>query len=96
MELLVLTTAAILFALAAYRWGVDSRPRFISKEHELARRGITWQGQAASRLLPGSGSPFVLGAAGFEPVKPHAPRLYSRHRLLRRNGGRRPRSRLRG
>jgi hypothetical protein len=97
MELLLLITAFILFALAAYRWGVDSRPGFISKEHELARRGVTWHERGATGTLASIGSPLLLnlGAASPGRVRP-APRLYSRHRLLRPSGGRRPRSRLRG
>ncbi len=95
MELLLLITAAILFALAAYRWGVDSRPGFVSKEHELARRGIIWPDRGAAGVLTGIGSPLLPGGAGLGN-RPHAPRLYSRHRFLRRSGGRRPRSRLRG
>jgi hypothetical protein len=96
MELLLLIMAFILFAVAAYRWGFDSRPGFISKEHELARRGVTWHERAATGVLTSIGSPLVLGAAGLGRVRPHVPRLYSRHRLLRQSGGRRPRSRLRG
>jgi hypothetical protein len=96
MELLLLITASILFALAAARWGVDSRPGFVSKEHEFARRGIVWPDRGAAGVLTGVGSPLLPGGAGLGPVRPHAPRLYSRHRLLRRSGGRRPRSRLRG
>ena len=96
MELLLLIAASILFALAACRWGVDSRPGFVSKEHELARRGIIWPDRGAAGVLTGIGSPVLPGGAGLGRLRPLRPRLYSRHRLLLRSRGRRPRSRLRG
>jgi hypothetical protein len=96
MELLLMITASVLLALAAQRWGYDSRPGFVSKEHELARHGVTWRDRGAAGLLAAFDSPFVLGAAGARRMLAHPPRFYARQRLLRRGGGRGPRSRWRG
>ena len=47
--LIVAVAALILLAITSRRYGVDSREEFISKERELARRGIVWGGSSTTR-----------------------------------------------
>jgi hypothetical protein len=45
--LFVAIAALILLAVTSLRFGVDSRESFRSAEHELARRGLVWEGSLA-------------------------------------------------
>ncbi len=47
MEALVVFGALVALALAAPRWGRDSRDLFRSPEHRFARLGYCWRGRPA-------------------------------------------------
>jgi hypothetical protein len=47
--LFVAVSALILIAVTSMRFGVDSREGFVSKERELARRGVIWDRSSATR-----------------------------------------------
>ena len=47
--LFVAVSTLILIAVTSMRFGVDSREGFVSKERELARRGIVWDRSPATR-----------------------------------------------
>ena len=47
--LFVAVSALILIAVTSMRFGVDSREGFVSKERELAQRGIAWARPSATR-----------------------------------------------
>jgi hypothetical protein len=52
MEATILFTAIaalILLAVTSLRFGVDSRESFRSAEHDLARRGLVWEGSLTAR-----------------------------------------------
>ncbi len=52
MDLLLVLAIPVILALAALRWGVDSREGLLSEEAHLARYGVVWDAPAArqSRL----------------------------------------------
>ena len=49
LMMLVAVAALVLLAVAAMRYGVDSRDGFPTKERELAGRGLVWGGAATAR-----------------------------------------------
>ncbi len=52
MDLLLVLAIPVILALAALRWGADSREGLLSEEARLARYGVVWDAPAArqSRL----------------------------------------------
>ena len=55
MELLIVVGVLVGVAVAALRWGADSRPRLASREAEQAALGLTW-GQPVGLGEPPHGS----------------------------------------
>ncbi len=48
MDLLLVLAIPIVLALAALRWGADSREGFLSEEARLAGYGVVWEDQPQS------------------------------------------------
>ena len=48
MDLLLVLAIPVVLALAALRWGADSREGFVSEEECLARYGVVWDATPAN------------------------------------------------
>jgi hypothetical protein len=68
--LFVAVSALILIAVTSMRFGVDSRDGFVSKERELAQRGIVWSRSSATR----DRQPSAAGRLNFKVSRLAVPR----------------------
>ena len=57
MDLLLVLAIPILLALAALRWGADSRDTVLSEEARLARYGFAWEHTAGPAVARRDSAP---------------------------------------
>lgn len=57
MEAFVFLAVVLILGLLAFRHGRDSRDGIGSKEQELARHGVTWEGRSGASSPSQAGSP---------------------------------------
>ncbi len=77
MDLLLVLAIPVVLALAALRWGADSREGLLSEEARLARYGVVWEDRPRPTGIRGPSC-----AALDAPMARPEPRERARRRLV--------------